>query len=317
MIEFSVNDNQAGQRLDKVIHKVLKEAPMSFIYKILRKKNITLNHEKAMGSQITVFGDTVQMYFSQETYEKMRGLKRADVPLSVDFPEIKVLYEDNDVLIFIKPAGILSQKARPEDISVNEWVIWYARERGIISDSEFETFKPSVCNRLDRNTGGIMAAGLSLRGLQVLSALFRERDLTKYYYAYVKGVIKEPFSDSGYLYKNKTSNRVFISRSPLKGARLIKTEFFPVKQYKDSTLLKVHLVTGRSHQIRAHLSALGYPIIGDPKYGDAKTNLSYGIFIQCLFAYSLSFPECELKGISLKTFETEVPEDWPLGVHGD
>jgi len=316
MFEFTVGDNQSNMRLDKVLHKVLKEAPKSFIYKMLRKKNITLNHEKAIGSEITVFGDTIQMFFSQETYDKMRGDREQTVPLSVDLPEIPILYEDNDVLIFVKPAGILSQKAVDSDVSVNEWVILHAKEQGIISNSDFETFKPSVVNRLDRNTSGIMAAGLSLRGLQILSEVFRMRTLEKYYYAYVKGRVEEAFEDEGYLYKNTKTNIVRISREEKSGAKKIRTAFEPVWVYGDSTLLKVHLLTGRSHQIRAHLSALDHPIIGDPKYGDPETNLTYGRFMQCLHAFSLTFPKCALEGISGKTFTTEVPEDWPLGTPG-
>ena len=140
MIEISLNTNQSNQRLDKVLKKVLREVPMSFIYKQLRKKNITLNRQKAVGNEITVYGDTVQFFFTQETYDKLRGLNSTVEALSVSFPEIPILYEDNDVCIFIKPAGILSQKAVDSDFSVNEWVIWHAKERGLISDSDFETF---------------------------------------------------------------------------------------------------------------------------------------------------------------------------------
>jgi len=318
MFEISLNVNQSNQRLDKVLKKVLREAPPSFIYKQLRKKNITLNRQKALGNEITVYGDTVQFYLSQETYDKMRGLGSAAGALRVDsldvtFPEIPILYEDSDVCIFVKPAGILSQKAVDTDFSINEWVIWHAKEIGLISDSVFETFKPSVCNRLDRNTGGIMAAGLSMKGLQVLSELFRERDLEKYYYAMVRGRLTEKKLVTAWLLKDEQLNRVKIYQDEVPGSRLIRTEYEPVALYEDRTLLRVHLLTGRSHQIRAHLSAIGYPIIGDPKYGDPAVNMDYGLFRQCLYAYYLRFPECELPGISGKTFQTEVPADWPLG----
>ena len=303
-------------RLDKVLRKVLKNAPKSFIYKMLRKKNITLNHEKAYGSEITVFGDTIRMFFSDETYNKMRGEAPDVADLKPGFPEIPILYEDNDVLIFVKPAGILSQKAEGKDFSVNEWVLYHARERGITSNSEFETFKPSVCNRLDRNTSGIMAAGLSLRGLKTLSRIFRERELEKYYYALVAGRVEESRYEEGYLIKNEKTNQVRILKEQIPGSHLIKTSYTPVKWYDHkATLLKVHLITGRSHQIRAHLRSLGHPIIGDPKYGDPRINVDFGVFNQCLHAYYLKFPECDLPGISGKEFETEVPKDWPHGIH--
>jgi len=313
MFEINLNINQSNQRLDKVLKKILREAPPSFIYKQLRKKNITLNRQKALGNEITVCGDTVQFFLSRETYDKMRGVSPAAVPLDMSFPEIPILYEDNDVCIFVKPAGILSQKAVETDVSVNEWVIWHARERGLISDSAFETFKPSICNRLDRNTGGIMAAGLSLRGLQVLSRLFKDRSLEKYYYALVKGRLTEKKQVSAWLYKDERLNRVKIYQDEVAGAKYIRTEYEPVALFEDRTLLCVHLLTGRSHQIRAHLSAIGYPILGDPKYGDTAMNMNYGRFRQCLFAFYLRFPECELPGISGKSFQTEVPADWPLG----
>jgi len=316
MFEISLNVNQSNQRLDKVLKKVLREAPPSFIYKQLRKKNITLNRQKALGNEITVYGDTVQFYLSQETYDKMRGVgnsAEAAPDLDVSFPEIRILYEDSDVCIFVKPAGILSQKAVDTDFSINEWVIWHAKERGIISDSDFETFKPSVCNRLDRNTEGIMAAGLSLKGLQVLSELFRNRDMEKYYYALVRGSLTEKKLVSAWLLKDERTNRVRIFQRETPGAKPIRTEYEPLALFGDRTLLLVHLLTGRSHQIRAHLSAVGYPILGDPKYGDAAMNMKYGLFRQCLCACYLRFPECDLPGISGKTFQTEVPEDWPLG----
>jgi len=317
MIEISLNLNESNQRLDKVLKKVLKKAPPGFIYKQLRKKNITLNRQKALGNEITVYGDTVQFFLSQDTYDKMRGLSEQEEPssaaLDLSFPEIPILYEDNDVCIFVKPAGILSQKAVDSDFSVNEWVIWHAQERGLLSDSAFETFRPAVCNRLDRNTGGIMAAGLSMKGLQVLSELFRRRDLEKYYLALVKGRLDEKKEVSAWLYKDERLNRVKIYRERIAGGKPIRTEYEPLQFFEDRTLIRVHLLTGRSHQIRAHLSALGYPILGDPKYGDRAFNMNYGLFRQCLFAYYIRFPECDLPGISGKTFQTEVPKDWPLG----
>ena len=317
MIEVSLNANQSNQRLDKVLKKILKDAPTSFIYKMLRKKNITLNHARAYGNEITVYGDSVQFFFAQETYDKMRGVTKETPEISADFPEIPVLYEDNDVCIFVKPPGILSQKAVESDFSVNEWVIYHARERGIISDSDFESFKPAVCNRLDRNTGGIMAAGLSMQGLQVLSAMFKERTLGKYYYALVTGRITESKEIKGYLLKDERSNRVEIFDNPVQDSRPIRTSYEPVKVYKDRTLLKVHLITGRTHQIRAHLSSIGHPIIGDTKYGNSRVNFDNHTFYQCLHAYRVEFPECELPGISGKVFETGVPKNWPLGRAAD
>ena len=320
MFEISLNANQSNQRLDKVLHKILKEAPTSFIYKMLRKKNITLNGEKALGNEKTVAGDTIQFFLSQETYDKMRG-ETASVPEagSIGFPEIEILYEDSDVCIFVKPVGILSQKSVDTDFSVNEWVVYHATESGIVSDSQFETFRPSVCNRLDRNTAGIMAAGMSIRGLQVLSELFRDRTVHKYYYALVKGTVTEANEIIGYLLKDEEKNRSEIYQFQVPGSKPIHTKYAPIRTYHkgELTLLRVNLLTGRSHQIRSHLASVGHPILGDPKYGDPALNLKYKQYTQCLFAYHLVFPECDIPGVSGRVFEKEVPEDWPLGAAED
>ena len=353
VIEVNLSVNQSNQRLDKVLKKILKAAPDGFIYKMLRKKNITLNHEKALGNEKTVAGDTVQFFFSQDTYDKMRGIvtesgksgnetnnSAAIAVESVSFPEIQVLYEDQDVCIFVKPAGVLSQKASPGDYSVNEWLLWEAEQRGFLSSSDFQQFRPSICNRLDRNTSGIMTGGFSLRGLQTLSQMFHDRTAQKYYYAVVKGVIEEPSEIIGYLEKDEKTNRVFVSPVALSDGKLIHTSYEPVGYYRGNgtpivygtalftasdtdnirfrapkdarlTLLRVHLKTGRTHQIRAHLSSIGHPIVGDPKYGDFRTNARYQKRYQCLCAYKLIMPECEeLPGISGWTFEIEPPKDW-------
>ena len=307
-----MNANQSNQRLDKVLKKYLKNAPDSFIYRMLRKKNITLNGEKALGSEKTVSGDTVQFFFSEETYLKMRGEKEPVPDGAPDFPELPILYEDNDLMVFVKPQGLLSQKAEKDDYSVNEWVCWHAVEQGLVSSSEFESFRPSVCNRLDRNTAGIMTAGLSMRGLQTLSQLFHDHAVEKYYYTVVKGQVKEPVDFRCYLKKDDYINKVSILTKPVPGAKEIHTAFSPVEVFPDRTLLLVRLYTGRTHQIRSVLGYLGHPVLGDTKYGDNKFNMKYGIYAQCLVACMLRFPECGLPGVSRKTFEIGVPKDWPV-----
>ena len=312
MFEITLGINQSNQRLDKVLAKYLREAPQSFIYKMLRKKNITLNGEKALGNEKTVAGDTVQFFFSRETYDKMRGEKPLSVISKADFPEIPILYEDADVCIFVKPAGILSQKAVDTDYSVNEWLIWHAVESGLVSGSDLETFRPSVCNRLDRNTSGIMAAGLSEKGLQVLSEIFRDRGVSKYYYALVQGKVSGHHELKGFLHKDEKTNKVIISAEKVLDSKPVFTEYDSLKILDDRTLLKVRLHSGKSHQIRAHLSSVGHPLLGDPKYGDQHFNMKYGIYNQCLHSCRMEFPDCELPGISGKIFTSDIPSDWPV-----
>ena len=147
MKEFIVNENEAGQRLDKLLGKYLNLAPKSFIYKMLRKKNITLNGKKALGSEVTVLGDDIKFFLSDETFDKF---SKNEFTVS-DF-ELDIIYEDKNVILINKPAGILSQKANPEDVSINEHVISYMLKSGQITMEDLNSFRPSVCNRLDRNT---------------------------------------------------------------------------------------------------------------------------------------------------------------------
>ena len=318
MIEITLGMNQSNQRLDKVLKKHLRAATGSFVYKMLRKKNITLNGQKALGSEITVFGDRVQFYLSDETYRKMRGETASPDLSNLHFPEIPILYEDSDVCIFVKPPGILSQKATPYDISINEWVIFHARQSGAVSDSDFESFRPSVVNRLDRNTGGIMCAGLSIRGLQVLSEMFRERTVHKYYYALAAGQITKEKEYRSWLVKDKKSNMVRIYPFQMKNSEPIHTAAWPLRIYSDRTLLLVELFTGKSHQIRAQLAAAGHPLLGDPKYGDPAKNRAYGLNMQCLYACRIEFPEdSRLPALSGRILETEAPSNWPLGTAED
>lgn len=171
MQKFIVTPNEAGQRLDKLLFKYLNLAPRSFIYKMLRKKNITLNHKKCDGSEKTAAGDEVNLWLADETIEKFREIKKfARVP-----KHFRVIFEDDDLLAVNKPAGLLSQKAKPEDISVNEEAVSYLLESHAITEKSLEVFKPSVCHRLDRNTSGLLIVGKSLPGLQHMSEVLKER----------------------------------------------------------------------------------------------------------------------------------------------
>ena len=299
MKEFHITPAESGQRLDKYLKKLLPEAASSFLYKMLRKKNITVNGRKADGSVIIADGDKITLYLSDETFEKFHSRPSFSLPETEHknpLPALQVLYENADILIVNKPSGLLSQKASASDISANELVIRYLLESGAITQESLETFRPSVCNRLDRNTSGILLAGKTLHGLQELSRQLKERSIAKYYRCIVKGSLEQPQHLKAYLEKDTGKNKSSIFRHEQPGQQnpgtwLIETEYRPVKQYAGFTRLEVHLITGRSHQIRAHLSATGHPIIGDPKYGDREVNerykKQYQITSQLLHARSL------------------------------
>jgi len=305
--------NEANQRLDKMLVKYLNQAPKSFLYKMLRKKNIVLNGKKATGSEILQVGDVVRFYLADDTIEKFKEKISYEQTVR-SWLELEIIYENDDVLLINKPVGILSQKASLLDVSLNEHMIVYLLETEQITVETLQTFRPSICNRLDRNTSGLITAGKSLSGLQELSALFKEDKLDKYYLCLVVGVVKSSQQIKGYLTKDKSSNRVSITTEREPGSATIETKYEPLVSTNDVTLLRVQLISGRTHQIRAHLSSIGHPLVGDHKYGILKVNKSYqkewGVSAQLLHAHTLRFPNCpgKLSPLSEREFQAPLPE---------
>ncbi len=289
---LTVGKNDAGQRLDKLLAKHLKKAPRSFLYKMLRKKNITLNGKKADGSEITQIGDEIRLFLSDETIAGFSQEQTTAVPAR----RLDILYEDEDFIFVNKPAGMLSQKAAASDVSLVEYLTAYLLESGSLTGADLAGFQPGVCNRLDRNTSGIVAAGKSLQGLQILSEAFRQRTVGKYYHCMVSGELKEERRIDGYLLKDESCNKVRIlsSSEEIGGAERIETWYRPLAVRNGYTLLEVRLLTGKTHQIRAHLASLGYPLLGDVKYGGARAEKSgrrFGLRYHLLHAARLTFPE--------------------------
>ena len=313
MRELVISKYEAGQRFDKFLAKYMELAPKSFFYKMMRKKNITLNGKKAAGNEKLEKGDTVKLFLSEETIEGFREKKKRAVHTGA---KLDILYEDEQVMLINKPAGMLSQKAEKGDISMVEHLISHLLDTGEVTEEMLKTFRPSLCNRLDRNTSGIVAAGKTLQGLQMLSGLFKERTLHKYYLCIVKGVIKEEQDVRGWLLKNEKTNQVRIFKNEPKDARPIHTKYRPLADNGQETLLEIELLTGRTHQIRAHLSYMGHPIFGDPKYGDAvlnkKLTSGYGLHMQLLHAWHLVFPELsgDFEGLSGKSIYAPAPKQF-------
>lgn len=321
MRELVVTKNEAGQRFDKYLLKYLNKAGTGFIYKMLRKKNIVLNDKKANGNEILSVEDNVKLYLSEDTIISFREDKKAGLAnKSVNGLDKKldIIYEDDNVLLINKPCGILSQKAQKDDISINDIAIAYLLKNN--PSKEDTTFIPSICNRLDRNTTGIIVVGKSLIGLQTMSKLFKDRTIHKYYLALVDGVIEEKSLISGFLTKDSKTNKVSISKTEKKESDYIETYYEPIKYFDNMTLLKVCLITGKTHQIRAHLSSIGHPILGDYKYGNNKLNETikkkYKVKSQLLHSYILEFPplDGELSNLSNKTFKAPIPKYWPISM---
>lgn len=293
MREITVHKNDENQRLDKYLKKYLKEAPGSFIYKMLRKKNIVLNGKKADGTEKLTAGDQIRLFFAEETLQKFTG--EATKTETISFPEKKldILYEDSDVLILNKPAGELSQKAEATDLSMNEYALGYLWNSGAITEESLKVFRPSVCNRLDRNTSGILIVAKTYQAAREFGEALQNRTVRKYYRCIVKGEVKEAKVIDGYLWKDEKTNKVQIFSENREGTAKIHTGYVPLKSAHGLTLLEVHLITGRTHQIRAHLSSIGHPILGDPKYGDRKLSEMWKVKYQLLHACRL-----ELDGFS-------------------
>ncbi|MCR5215310.1 MAG: RluA family pseudouridine synthase [Eubacterium sp.] len=321
MRELIIEDKQEGYKLQKICLRYLDKAPQSFIYKMLRKKNIVLNDKKASGNEVLKVGDSIKFYLSEETIMGFKSDKsisdksilecslanknsdKGPQNKSISDKKIKnfeslIVYEDKDIIILDKPVNVLSQKAGPKDYSINEMIIDYLLESGSIKKEDMQFFSPSVCNRLDRNTAGLILAGKTPHGSRYLSSLLKERSLKKYYMAVVKGNCKASGIHKAYLKKDEKSNKVTISNNfGGKDSQYIETsiELLKYNSKEDISLLRIELITGKSHQIRAHLSYLGYPIIGDLKYGDKTFNNSFRsnfkVSNQLLKAYMVVFPE--------------------------
>lgn len=332
MQQFQIAENHAGQRLDKFLHKYLPNAGTAFLYKMLRKKNITLNGKKAEGKELLNIGDTISFFFSDETFIKFSGRNitttsemnttnkvKLKTNISREYlhayevlseENITVLYEDKNVLILNKPAGVLTQKAQNNDLSLNEWMIGYLLHTSKITATELELFKPSVCNRLDRNTSGLVLCGISLKGSQALSEMIRQRTIRKFYHTICHGKLTEKVTLTGTLQKDNKSNTVFISKE----GNEIQTNYEPIRSLKhNSSYLEVELITGKTHQIRAHLASIGHPLMGDRKYGNTAYNKQatqkYNQTCQLLHAYRVEFPEItgDLSALSEKVILAPLP----------
>ena len=327
MKEVIISGNLAGQRLNKFLMKYLDGAPSSFVYKMLRKKNIKLNDKKSEGSEILVEGDNIKIYLSDDTIEKFQIKKNqnnSDInlpekcyvnsikKLSNNYLSLDILYIDEDIMAVNKPVGILSQRAKKDDYSINDAIIDYTIKKHIIDNNNL--FKPSICNRLDRNTSGIIFAGISLRGSQMLAKAFKDRTIDKYYYTIVKGCFDKKINCKGYITRDSKNLKSHIlsedefkkitanidrSYDVSKEYDKIETLFYPISTNGNYSLIKVKLITGKTHQIRAHLAQLSFNIVGDIKYGDHKSNTymkdKYGLSTQLLHAGDVFWKEKDLK----------------------
>lgn len=316
MQKFKITQKDSGQTLIKYLSRLFKEAPSGLLHKQLRKKNITLNGKKTEGNDKLKEGDVIFVFMSDETIEKFKGSETRNTSEYEKayecFKAPVIVYEDEHVIFLNKPVGVLSQKSSPADLSANEWLIGYLLKTGQTDASKLSFFTPSVCNRLDRNTGGLLTFAKTLFGATVLNKCLKDRTLEKYYRTVVHGHITDSERLTAYISKDTKANKVSVIKEPADGCDKIETAFKPLRYNSslDITELEVELITGKSHQIRAHLASLGHPVIGDGKYCSSDKNLlfreKYGLKNQLLYAYKMTFPELpDYEAISGRTFTAD------------
>ncbi len=297
MKEFTVTKNEEGMTLLKYSSKKLKNAPQGMIRKFLRNKNIELNRKRSDGHDLLKEGDRIGFFLSDETMERF-GMspdeavsKKTDVPL---LEQKRIIYEDEDFLFYDKPAGLLSQSDDSKDPSLNDSLLKYAGIHGVL--------RPSICNRLDRNTSGLIMCAKTHNGLNALNEAIKNRRIKKYYLCILDGRLKTEGTFEAYLKKDNATNTVKIQDTKADGFEKIMTGYRIIKSSSSHTLAEVFLHTGKPHQIRAMSAYLGAPVTGDRKYGSKKGTAKR----QLLHSYRIELPGDILNG---KSFEAPIPRD--------
>ena len=287
MRELIIGKNDAGQRLDKFITKTL-DLPTSLLYKSIRLKKIKVNRKRAENNTILCEGDTVQCFLAEEFFEK-KADEHSFESITV---KLDIIYEDENIMLLNKRPGVSVHE--DEDGSTNTLITHiqaYLYQKGEYRPDEEQSFSPALCNRIDRNTGGIVIAAKNAEALRVMNEKIKKREIDKFYLAAVHGIPKpESATIKGYLLKDDKKNIVRVyDKNPPRGAKEIITKYKVVAKRSDSALIEVELLTGRTHQIRAHMAHIGHPLIGDGKYGVNKSDRAKGYKYQALYSYRLRF----------------------------
>lgn len=286
MKEFVINQNDSGQRVDKFLQKAVKRLPQSLMYKCLRTKKIKLNGKKCDISTRLAPGDTMQLYINDEFFDENLDNEFLAAPAN-----LTIVYEDENILLVDKKNGLVVHEDDEQtvDTLINR-IKHYLYDKKEYDPQKESSFAPALCNRLDRNTGGIVIAAKNAESLRILNQKIRDRELEKHYLCVTAGYPpKDSDTATAYLEKDSQKNQVYVSDRKTAANKTIVTKYHVLKKKNGLALLDVDLITGRTHQIRAHMAHLGCPLLGDGKYGSNKINREHSIKTQALYSYKLSF----------------------------
>ena len=288
MREFQIKKNDAGQRLDKFLSKAIKGLPTSLMYKYIRTKKIKVNRARTEQKYVLQEGDIVQLFIKDEFFDSP---EKDNSALSSIKPKLTIVYEDENIILCNKRPGVLvheDDEARDNTLIMH--IKAYLYQKGEYDPDNEQSFAPALCNRIDRNTGGIVIGAKNAEALRIMNEKIKNDEISKFYYCVVHGKMpKKCDTLTGFLLKDSDKNQVKIFDKQVKGSKNIITKYKVVSEKNGMSLLEIELVTGRTHQIRAHMSYIGHPLLGDGKYGINKDDRARGYKYQALYAYRLRF----------------------------
>ncbi|MCI6501981.1 MAG: RluA family pseudouridine synthase [Clostridia bacterium] len=316
MRTITVKGNDAGQRLDKFLTKAVTGLPQSLLYKFIRTKKIKVNRARTEPNYMLREGDEILLFIKEEFFDVPEKDPSA---LESIKPKLDIVYEDNNILLCNKRPGVLvhEDKEGGENTLILH-IQAYLKQKGEYNPEAEQSFAPALCNRIDRNTGGIVIAAKNAMALRGMNQKIREDEVQKFYLCAVHGPMPKPMDTlHGYLRKDSKNNTVQVFDSPVPGAKEIITRYRVITEKGDNSLLEIELITGRTHQIRAHLAHIGHPILGDGKYGINRLDKRDGYKYQALYAYKLRFRPhpanaSELDYLSGKEFSLKKESIWFL-----
>ena len=287
MLKYIVGKNDAGMRMDKLLAKLMPTMPKSLMYKYIRQKDIKLNRKRVNIADKPKEGDVIEAYVPDEF--AARPEPRYDFLSASD--KLNIVYEDENILLVDKKQGVLVHPDKNEytDTLISR-ICHYLYKKGEYDPEKENSFTPALANRIDRNTGGIVIAAKNAAALKILCDKIKSRELDKRYLAVVHGKLKKKEDVlEGFLFKDEKNNRVFLEKSKTEKTKTIKTKYKVLAEKDNLSLIEVELITGRTHQIRAHMASIGHPLLGDGKYGKIANDKKLGFNKQALYSFELTF----------------------------